>query len=352
MTILDKPGELLEIDSLGMFDAARGLPEQCEEAIEVARGVSYPKSEGITNIVVFGMGGSGMGGRILAAHCAEHFPLPVEVVAGYTAPGYITPDSLVFAISYSGNTEETLEAVHEAANYGGRIVCVTSGGKLAEFADAHGYPLIQTPNGLQPRAAIGALAMPALVALEEMGLSPGIKQELDATIEQLRARRETLLPEVPIADNPAKRLALAMARKIPLIYGGGPVGSAAALRLKCQINENAKMPAFWNSYPELDHNEIVGWGQNGDATRQLVQLIELRNDFEHPQIRKRFEITRRAIGECISGVEEVCARGDHPLAQLFDLIYIGDYASLYLAAGEGVDPGPVEVIARLKAELA
>lgn len=351
MNNLDNVEELLAIDSLGMFEAARGLPEQCEAAISAARQVEHYDKSDITNIVVFGMGGSGMGGRVLAAFCSEHFPLPVTVVEGYTAPGYLSPQSLVFSISYSGDTEETIEATHEAISHEAKVVVVTAGGRMAEIAEKASLPLIPTPDGLQPRAAVGALAMPALTVLEEMGLAPGFRPECEATIEHLRARREMLVPETPLADNPAKRLAQSLARKIPLVYGGGPIGRVAALRFKCQLNENAKTPAFWNSYPELDHNEIVGWGQHGDVTRQLIQLVEMRHDFEHPQIRKRFDVTRKIIEECVAGVDEVCAMGDHPLAQLFDLFYVGDFASLYLAAGEGIDPGPVEAIDRLKHSL-
>lgn len=351
MNKFDDVNEFDALDSLGMLEAAAALPEQCEAAIESAREASKPSREGITNIVVFGMGGSGMGGHILAAFCFEHFSIPVRVVEGYTAPGWLGPSSLVFAVSYSGNTEETLESTREALAHGAKIVCVTSGGRLREFADENDLPLVLAPPGLRPRAAVGSLAMPAIAVLEEMGLAPGFEHERIATIEQLRARRETLLPTVPFDDNPAKRLAHSLARKIPLIYGGGQIGAAAALRFKCQVNENAKSPAFWNTYPELDHNEIVGWGQHGDVTRQLFHVVELRHDFEHPQIRKRFDATRELIGECVSGFEEVSARGDHPLSQLFDLIYICDYASLYMALTEGVDPGPVEAIDRLKEAL-
>lgn len=350
MRNLDDLGDLDDIDSLGMFRLTGNFPEDLEAAMERAAGVEPPNPEGVRTIFFLGMGGSGIVGNIVEALMAERCGVPIIVVKDYTPPGCLGSDTLVFAVSYSGNTEETIEAVNRALERSSRVVVVSSGGYLEELARERGLCYLPVPPGLQPRAALPAMVVPVFSVLEKMGMWGGFEHELASAVEQLKARRSSLLPKTPTAENPAKSLAGDMARKIPLIYGGG-IGAVAAQRLKCQLNENAKCPAFWNAFPELDHNEISGWGQHGDVTRQVIQLVELRNDFEHPQVRKRFELTREVVRECVAGVSEVHARGDHPLAQLLDLIFIGDFASLYLAVGEGVDPGPVEAIERLKARL-
>lgn len=350
MSNLDDLSDLAEIDSLGMFDLAAGFPEQLAEAAEVGAKIDPPSPEGVENVFILGMGGSGIVGNIVEALMAERCGLPIVVVKDYRSPGCLGTHSLVFSVSYSGNTEETIEATTHAIEGSSKVVVVSSGGYLKELAEEKGLTYVPVPGGIQPRAALASMVVPVFSIMERMGIWGGFEHELAAAVSQLQARRPSLGPESPVEENPAKRVALDIRRKIPLIYGGG-IGGVAAHRFKCQINENAKAPAFWNVYPELDHNELVGWGQHGDVTRQLIQLVELRNDFEHPQVRKRFELTREIMRECIAGVTEVHARGDHPLGQLLDLIYVCDYASLYLAVVEGIDPGPVTAIEELKKRL-
>ena len=350
MRNLDQLDDLGEIDSLGMFELAASFPEHCEEAMLRVEPIEPPSPEGIENIFFLGMGGSGIVGNVVEALMAERCGLPIVVVKDYRSPGCLGKHTLVFAISYSGNTEETIEATTHALEQSSKVVVISSGGYLEELAKERGLCFVPVPKGIQPRAALPSMVVPVFALMEKMGLWGGFEQELASAVAQLKARRPSVLPETPTRDNPAKSLAAELARRIPLIYGGG-LGAVAALRFKCQINENAKAPAFWNYYPELDHNELAGWGQHGDVTRQIFQLVELRNDFEHPQVRKRFELTREILRECVAGVSEVHARGDHPLAQLFDLIFVCDFASLYLAVGEGVDPGPVAAIEELKSKL-
>jgi len=203
-----------------------------------------------------------------------------------------------------------------------------------------------------PRAAIGALVAPLLVTLFRTGLAPGAHALLVRAQEQLAHRRDSCRPEVGGPTNPARELARRIDRTIPLVYGGGALGGVAAMRWKADVNENAKAPAFWNQYPELDHNEICGWGQHGDVTRQLVTLVELRHGFEHPQLARRFSVTRELVEECVHQVLEVQAQGEGRLAQLLDLMYLGDWMSCYLALQNDVDPGPIDAISLLKARLA
>jgi glucose/mannose-6-phosphate isomerase len=152
--------------------------------------------------------------------------------------------------------------------------------------------------------------------------------------------------------NVAHDLARRIDRTIPLVHGGGALGAVAAMRWKADVNENAKAPAFWNAHPELDHNEICGWGQHGDVTRQVFTLVELRHDFEHERLSRRFDATRPMHEEAFHQILEVRAAGDGRLAQLLDLMYVGDWTSCYLALDNDVDPGPIDAIAALKADLA
>jgi glucose/mannose-6-phosphate isomerase len=170
--------------------------------------------------------------------------------------------------------------------------------------------------------------------------------------EQLARRRDACRPSVEGAANPARELARQIGRTIPIIYGGGALGAVAAYRWKCDVNENAKAPAYWHAYPELDHNEICAWGQHGDVTRQLMTVVELRHGFEHGQLRRRFDITREIIEEAVHQVLRVEAEGEGRLAQLLDLMYLGDWVSCYLALDNDVDPGPIDAIFELKHRLA
>jgi glucose/mannose-6-phosphate isomerase len=271
------------------------------------------------------------------------------VFRSYSVPAFVGERSLVFAMSFSGDTEETIESVTEAALQGARVVAITRGGELARLAESWDAPIVQVPEGIpQPRAGLGALVVPALLVMEEMDLFPGASHWVRLAIEQLTSRRDRLTKP----GNEAEVLARAIGRTIPLIYGGGGLGATAAHRWKTQFNENAKVPAFYNAYPELCHNEIVGWGQHGDLTRQAITLVNLRHDFEHPQVMERYRLVDGLVDEVVAGIHEVQAEGEGELAQLLDLILVGDFASIYLALQEGVDPGPIPVIDELKQALA
>ncbi|HLH28391.1 MAG TPA: SIS domain-containing protein, partial [Acidimicrobiales bacterium] len=200
----------------------------------------------------------------------------------------------------------------------------------------------------QPRAALGAMAVPPLVLLESIGLFPGAQQWVDEAVARLRRRRDELVGPDSVAEAAARRVG----RTIPLVHGAGDLGAAAALRWKAQVNENAKSPAFYNVYPELCHNEVAGWGQLGDATRQLITLVNLRHNAEHPQVARRFDLVTEVLREVVADVVEVRAAGEGELVQLLDLVLVGDFVSLHLAGQEGIDPGPIPVLDEIKQRLA
>ena len=225
---------------------------------------------------------------------------------------------------------------------------VAGGGALVSLAGEWDVPVVPVPAGIpQPRAALGAMAIPPLVLLEEIGLFPGAPSGW--------TRRSS-------SSGPARRAGPARAARprtwpagsaapSPSIHSSRDLGAAAALRWKAQINENAKCPAFFNVYPELCHNEVAGWGQHGDATRQLITLVNLRHDAEHPQVSRRFDLVEDVLREVVADVIEVRAAGEGDLAQLLDLALIGDFVSLHLAGHEGIDPGPIPVLDEMKQQL-
>ena len=342
-------------DSLGFLEAVTGLPEQLAAAHEAAGSVSvdrFPDRDTVNNILVMGMGGSGISGDVIAAAFNDEIPVPIVVHKGYRVPAFVGPDTLAFAVSYSGDTEETVSMAEAAVRAGAQLVAISTGGKLAEVAAAHNGLHLPCPPGYLPRAALGTLVAPIAVTLFRTQLAAGAHANLVTAQEQLARRRDMCAPHVEGTANPARELARKIGRTIPLVYGGGQLGATAAYRWKCDINENAKAPAFWHAYPELDHNEICAWGQHGDVTRQLITLVELRHGYEHAQLGPRFDITREIIEECVYEVHSVEAQGEGRLAQLLDLMYMGDWVSVYLALENDVDPGPIDAIFELKRRLA
>jgi glucose/mannose-6-phosphate isomerase len=339
------------VDTDGMFDLAEAFPEQVEQAFRDCASVTgLPRREDIESVVVVGMGGSGIAGDVLHAVASPLLPVPVTVVKGYECPHFVDETTLVFAVSCSGGTEETIEAASDAALAGAKMVVVTSGGELGRLADAWKAPLLTVPEVVWPRAALGSMAVPLIGALWRIGFLPGADLWLERAVEQLRYRRDKFV-SAGAASEPAE-LARRIGPSVPIIHGGGPVGAVAAQRWKAQVNENAKRLAFWSSQPELCHNEICGWADGSKEIGSLMSLVMLRHDSEHPQISRRFEITADLVRRWVASVVEVRAQGEGDLAQLFDLTYFGDYVSLWLAADAGIDPGPVEVLTWLKQQLA
>ena len=342
------------LDSLGLFELAASLPQQASDARPIARDLdirSIDPAHGapaIRNVVVLGLGASGIGGDIVAAIAHPVSPVPIVVVKDHHVPAFVSGATLVFALSYSGRTVETLDALKAARHAGARIVVLSSGGAMAALAREWNVPFVAFDATIAvARAAIAAMAVAPLVLLDRLGLLPGVDADLDAAIAQLQRRVAQMRDE----RNPARELARRLGRTMPLIYGAGPIGGVAAYRWKCQFNENVKEPAFSNVVPELDHNELAGWGQHGDMTRQVLTAVHLRHDFEPPRVARSFDFISETQQEVVASVHEVRAEGNGRLAQLFDLIAFGDFVSLFVAAREGLDPGPVPVLDDLERRL-
>jgi glucose/mannose-6-phosphate isomerase len=343
-------------DSLGVLDALTAVPEQLtaahEAASEFVDKITLPAPGDFDHVVVMGMGGSGIVGDIVQAVGTATLPVPVTVLKQYRTPAFVGPRTLAFPVSYSGDTEETIEMTRGALDAGAQVVAITSGGELAKLADERGaLHLPCLPHVPMPRLALCAMVAPVFVMLFRMGLLPEAHAGMVKAQQQLARRRRQCRPDVQPPANPARELARRIGRTIPLVYGTGGLGAVAAMRWKQSINENAKAPAYWNMYPELDHNEICGWGQHGDITRQVFTLVSLRHGLEHPRLGVRMRFTEEMIEEAFVQRLEVEAEGEGRLAQLLDLAYLGDWVSTYLALDNDVDPGPIDAIAQLKSAL-
>ncbi len=348
--ILDDQAALAALDSLGGLRALWGLPEQCADAFRLPDGVTIPEAGALSNVVVSGLGGSAIGGDLLRVWAADRMAVPVTVKRDYRLPAFVGEDSLVFCVSYSGNTEETLAAYADAREKGARTVILTSGGRLKEMAAGDGVSVITVPAGISPRSSTGYLFLPMLKVLYRLGLVADPDREMRELVAHLAGVREEIGPAVPGDGNPAKQLARRLFGKLPVIWGVSGTTEVVAMRFKGQINENAKAPAYWSVLPELNHNEINGI-EGPDNVLKLLSVVFLRDPGDHPRVGLRVDITRRIIAGKVD-VTELTARGIGRLARTYDLVYRGDYTSVYLAALYGVDPGPVPVIERLKKELA
>ena len=341
----------LPVDSLDMWGATAGLPEQIDEAIDRAAEADLTAVAGrsFDSVVVCGMGGSGIAGDVVTAIAWPRARLPVQVVKGYRLPRYVKETTLVFAISCSGDTEETLSAAEDARDRGASVVAVSGKGALAGLVADAGWPVISVPDAFpQPRAAFGALSVPPLVVLERLGLLEGMERQLRDAVGTLSVSRDLLVRP----GSTAHELAARIARTTPLVHGtAGPTG-VAAMRWKTQVNENAKAPAFYSLQPELCHNEVAGWGQHGDVTRQTLTAVVLRYPGVHPRVARRIELAEQLMTEVVANVLDVRTDAVSDVAALFDLSMLGDFVSLHLAAAEGVDPGPVPVLGELKRCLA
>jgi glucose/mannose-6-phosphate isomerase len=286
------------------------------------------------------MGGSAIGADLAAAAIGGRLGKPLDVVRGYAVPSWTPPDRAILCSSYSGNTEETLGCYAAAEAVGAKRIVATTGGSLEAMARKHGVPVIGMPAGLQPRAAVGYTFAIAAEVAAATGVGPAIRTEIDSSAAHLAEMTDALLEK-------AAALAGHIHGSVPLIYGCG-LTTAAAYRWKCQINENAKLPAFSHTLPEMDHNEVVGWAGGRDAT---YSAIFLEDEDQHPRERQRVELTAELIGMRAHDVIRIETEGETRTERLLWMVMLGDLLSLELAAREAVDPTPVEVIEVLKDRL-
>jgi len=320
----------MTLDSQNMLQVIKDFPNQCREALELPRGISA--SGEIKNIIITGMGGSAMGGDLLKIYMDES-EIPVYVNRNYKLPKFVNENSLVFAVSYSGNTEETLSSLKDAKEKNAQIIGITSGGKLAEECEK----VITIPSGLQPRAALGYSFFPMLGVLHNTNL---IRVKNDDLNEMMN-----ILKQTDKFNEEGEKLSKKLKEKIPIIYASEKLGPIA-FRWKTQINENAKMPAFYNVFSEMNHNEIAGY----KSMDGKFVVVLFRDKYDNDRIKKRMDICREIMEEH-SSVEEVQTQGESLLARMFSTVYLGDFVSYYMALWNRVDPSPVEIIEAMKKKL-
>ncbi len=347
---LDDVAAIRALDSQDQFGMVAGLPGQMFDAYEAGGRVDLEAGGEVGGIAVAGMGGSAIGADVIASVYDAGLPSPMVTVRGYNLPHWISSRSLVFIVSYSGNTEETISCLNEALDRGCRIICLSTGGRIGEVAAEKGLPLIQVPSSLQPRAAMGWLSVPIAACLENLGLIEAVAEDVREAASELAKCIDMYGAESPSAANPAKQLAADLFERIPVIYGS-EVTAVSALRWKCQINENAKALAFNHRFPELNHNEIVGWEHPaGDMDR--FRIIYLTDSGLHPQNVKRMDVTADLLENYVGEIKRYSGSGEGRLSRLLTSVNLGDYLSLYLAVLYGIDPSPVERIENLKKQLA
>ena len=335
------------VDRQGMLADILAMPLQLGDALWRAQSAEIRTVDSLGGLVVCGMGGSAIGGDLALAALGDRATRPIYVVRGYAIEAWTPPETLVLCSSYSGETEETLACFEAAGAAGARRVVLTTGGSLAEAARAEGVPVIGVPSGMQPRAAVLYGIVGTLECAMVCGAAPSLHSEIDTATALLERLIEEWGPDAP-EDALPKRLAHELRGKLPVIHGSEPT-VAIARRWHTQLNENAKVPAFWSELPEANHNEICAW-ERGTGLAPLAAIF-LEDPDQHPRISRRVDLTCEEVERSGAAAIRVRARGDSRLERVLSHVLLGDLVSVYLAALEGVDPTPVEAIQRLKSGL-
>lgn len=331
---------------------AFGVVEKQWQQLTHDFGFSWQAPREIFDVVIVGMGGSGLAAKVFAVW--PGLDVPVTIVQDYDLPSHVNEHTLLICSSYSGNTEEVLSVLAAATEERKEVaekpmvVTMAAGGELLATAERLGVPSVTLPSGLQPRFTLGYQLKALIDILEQTSLLAGASAQLAATASWLEEEVAALVPTVPTDKNQAKQLAQELMGKSPVIYAG-PLLAPAAYKWKIDINECAKNVAWCGTLPEFNHNEFIGW--TGQPVDKPYATIDLRSSLEHPRVQKRFEISQRLLSGQRPATHAVTVRGDDRPQQLLWAIIFGDFVSLYLAILNGVNPTPVELIEKLKQEM-
>jgi glucose/mannose-6-phosphate isomerase len=345
--MLDDDNVLRQRDPSDALSVAAAQFEQARFFVEVI----HPDHDGrdITNIVVAGMGGSALAALLLKTWLEGELRVPIEVVRDYTLPAYVDANTLVIASSYSGNTEETVSCFAQAREKNAQIAVIASGGELKRLADEASVATVVLPSGVQPRMTViyGLRALTAI--LGHFGVADFARyDEIKSLADWLGEEALKWVSGVRTDKNFAKQLALLSVGKTPVFYAGGLM-APIAYKWKISWNENAKNVAFWNQYPEFNHNEFMGWASH--PIEKPFVVVDLKSRFEHPRILRRFEVSDRLLSGRRPKAIEVDMQGESVLAQMLWSNVLADFTSIYVAILNGVDPTPVPLIEKLKREL-
>lgn len=310
------------------------------EAMKIGEAFAPGEKREIRNVLVTGLGGSGIGGSIVSQICDSELQVPFLVSKDYFIPGFVNENTLVIASSYSGNTEETLEALEAAGKKKAMIVCVTSGGKVAEIAAKNKYASIIIPGGMPPRSAFGFSATQLFYVLQKFGLiSDRFKTQLKDAVALLDAEEDNI-------KKGARELATKLMGKLPVIYSvAGYEG--VSVRFRQQVDENAKMLCWHHVFPEMNHNELVGW----TTSNENLAVVFLRNQDDYMRTQKRMDLCKNIFAKYTPHIHELWSKGNSILERSFYLIHYGDWITWYLSELKNIDCSEVRVIDYLKGEL-
>lgn len=346
--VLDDLDAIRDLDKHGMVKLCVDMPAHSEKAIALAKPIQVEHAQPRA-VIVAGMGGSAIGGELLQNWLASKTRVPIDVCRDYKLPAHADTDTLVFAVSYSGETEETLSAFHDAVKKDCRVVSVTSGGHLQALSEKHGFPCVVIPRDLPPRMAFPYLFFPLATVMLKLRLARGLEGEINEALKIIEKIAAQNSPSVPTNRNLAKSLAIKVKGTVPVVYAASQY-AAVAHRWKTQFNENSKTPSKYEVFPELNHNEVVGWERSTELHR-LFSVILLRDHDEDSRLKLKIELTKKIALRELKRLFEVYADGESTLAKMLSLLCVGDYVSIYLAVLNEVDPFPVKTITRIKEEL-
>lgn len=347
---LDDPALYREYDPAGMFRHLGQTPDQCQRAWKTAGEFQLPEDYSEVNkVIILGMGGSAIGGDLMNRLVAAKAKLPIIVHRNDELPGFVDPETLVIASSYSGNTGETLAAFRRALKSGAKTLAITTGGQLKDMAATEGIPIFSFDYPCQPRAALPYSFLPVLKIMQKLGLVKDRRWKVTETVAVLKSLSRKVNEKVPSEQNPAKQLALKLHRRLPVIYGAG-ITAAVAQRWKTQLNENAKAWAFSEVFPELGHNAVAGYQFPPELARKIMVVL-LSSPLLARAMKRRYQITIRLLKEAKIDYLQVALEGADPLSQVMSLVLLGDYLSAYLALLYRVDPTPIKAIDYLKEQM-
>jgi glucose/mannose-6-phosphate isomerase len=342
--------EVQLFDKSNMFEVLANFPAQLEEAFAIGSAITLPDElKSVDNIIITGLGGSAVGGDLLRSYLQYDIKLPIIVNRNYNLPAFADKNTLVIVSSYSGGTEETLSAYEDAKSKGCKILCISSGGQLSNMADNEGYYIIKLPKGYQPRCALAFSFIPLLMLMVKLGFISERDSDIKGLISRMKEKSAQYIT-VDEDNNPSIKLAHHIEAKIPVIYSSADILDVVNYRWRCQLNENSETLAFGNLLPEMNHNEIVGWRKNPEILRKFV-TIYLKDRDDNPRIQKRMEIMKEIIKPYRELELTIESEGNTKLERIFDLIYLGDWISFYLAIFYKADPSEIENINILKSKL-
>lgn len=325
-----------------MKELIQNFPIQLHEALIIGQNYKFHAAKGdFSNVVLTGLGGSGIGGSIVQNFVFDKLKVPFIVNKDYFLPAFISSKSLVIVSSYSGNTEETVAALNHAIKAKATVVCITSGGKVAEIAKKKKVDCILVPAGMPPRACLGYSIVQVLYTLQHFGLIKyNFEKDVNASIKMLKKETNDM-------QKKAKAIAQKLNGKLPIIYAASDF-EGVAVRVRQQLNENSKMLCWHHAIPEMNHNELVGWR---DKDPNKVVLL-LRNDDDYERVKLRMEINKKIFKKYTPNLIELYSKGGSYWEKVFYFIHLTDWVSVILADLHHVDATEVKVIDFLKGQLA